>query len=191
MLRLLALLAGLLLVVLAIVSLRWHAAEPLSTPAVETAWRPEERGAAPLSAAEEKTRDAAAAPQSPTASYVSLAGELTREEDGTPIEGGLIVFGYRYLSKGPESEVRLVPVDVDAQGKFEQVFSEPVQLVRCEIKPPELEMPGNRAWAGGAEMADFLKTGRELDVRVVSMETQLAFRVPSGLEIRGRVFDRT
>jgi hypothetical protein len=84
--------------------------------------------------------------------------------------------------------VRKVAVDVDEHGRFEQLFSEPVQISSCSIDPalvddfPEEQMvPARRA--------DFLHATRPIDVLVDRRGTHVGLVVQRGLEIRGRVRD--
>ncbi len=188
MLRLVALLAGLvLLALLAFVFLQRRPAAPVSTPTEAAFARQEDRRADPLSSVETAARDEAGEPATPDANYVGIVGELTREEDGTPVEGAVVTFAYRYLSKGPQAVLRKVPVDVDERGHFEQLFSEPVQLASCLIQPVELESP--ELQHDSVRRADFLQVERPLDVRVDVRGVHVTLVVTAGLEITGRVFD--
>src|SRR6185295_5526537 len=99
MLRLLALLAGLfVLVALTLVFLRDDERIPDSTPAVEPLPRPEDRGETPISAESAGVRNPAAISHAPKPGYVGILGTLTREEDQSAVNGGFVTLHYRYLS---------------------------------------------------------------------------------------------
>lgn len=189
MLRLLALLAGLVfLALLAFVFTRAPYVAPVSTPTEGVSLPPAIPSADPLSSVEVAERTANA-PAAPDAHFVSIVGELVREGDGRVVEGGVVTFSYRYLSQGPLARVRKVPVDVDERGQFEQLFSEPVELVACRIEPVEIEQSGWQFDSVDLRRADFLRAERTLDVRVNARGVRIPLQVRSGLEITGRVFD--
>jgi hypothetical protein len=188
MLRLLAIVAGLaLLALLLFVFTREHTHAPAPTPANATIVRPADRRVDPLSSAEAAVREAVARP---TAADVSIVGTVTREEDGAPIEGGLVTFAYCYLREGPQAEVRHVPVDVNEHGQFEQLFSEPVHLVSCLIEPVGVEAPGVMLGSAVMRRADFLRVELPLALRVDTSSVRISLHVQAGLEIAGHVFDR-
>ena len=189
MLRPLSIIAGLLVLgLLAFLLLQQHAAAPPSTPNDDSIVRPEDRRSDLVSSLERPARDEAGVRAAPDARYVSIVGELTREEDGSPVAGAVATFSYRYLSKGPDAELRKVPVDVDEHGQFEQVFSEPVQAISCLIEPVAIETPGLQF--DSLRRADFLRVEQPLDVRVDARGVRVGLRVSAGLEIVGRVYDK-
>jgi hypothetical protein len=192
MLRLLALLAGLvLLALLVVVSLRNGTRERIPAPEPIPAAGDARATQESLSATDRLGRNEAGEPIAPDARYVGIVGDLRREEDDSFVDGGVVTFNYRYLSKGPDSDLRKVDVEVDEHGRFEQLFSEPVQLVSCSIEAAPVDHPQTVMGPGVVARASFLNTSRVLDLRIDSRDVAVSLQVPSGLEIRGIVIEES
>ena len=190
MLRPLALLAGLLVVALAVavgLQHRTRAPAPLapdSIPAVEgLAPRTE-----PIESSEAQRKDEPSEKAAPDARYVGIVGELTRAEDGSCVDSGIITFRYHYLRERRDPPMRKVAVEVDEHGRFEQLFSEPVRLVGCTIEPAVVE-DAPKEWLFPMKRGTFLTASPPIDVQVEYRGTHVGLAVKRGLEIRGRVRD--